>query len=168
MISYIGLSEFIYNVSKVGYSIYEFNPFFIPMITVFNFLHKYCELRELPPPTKEDLESCGRLISHHFKYYWAISEYEGLVQDCGFIVSLEGDKKVVVQAYPDVFKNEMANRVDIFFLKKFTQKTLPEKPVVEQISEPELPKKKRKRIPAKPSKEFSVKPSKVEGQIQGQ
>lgn len=132
------------------------------MTTVFDFLHSYCELKKLPPPTTEDLERCGRMINHHFRHYWAIHEYEGLVQDCGFVVTLQGDKKITIIAYPDIFQIEMSKRVDVYFYQKLTPKKLPEKPFVQPISAPELPIKKRKRIPPKPTKEISVKPSNIQ------
>lgn len=128
------------------------------MITVKEFLQTYCKDKELPPPSKSDLEHCGRIISHHFKHFWAKETFYGLIPDFGFIVTLEGDKKIVVQSYPDIFKSEMRKRIDMYY----TQKSLPEKPFVQPISAPELPIKKRKRIPPKPTKEISVKPSKIQ------
>jgi hypothetical protein len=138
------------------------------MITVSNFLHKYCELKKLLPPTKEDLERCGRMINHHFRHYWAIHEYEGVVQDCGFIVDIEDGKKITVIAYPDIFKNEMAKRIDVYYLLKSQPKQVQVISIEQPLPTPELTSKKRKRIPPKPTKEISVKPTNHLGQIQGQ
>lgn len=136
-----------------------FSPFFfiLHMITVKDFLQTYCQEKELPPPTKSDLEHCGRMISYHFKNFWAKELFEGLIPDFGFIVTLEDDKKIVIQSYPDTFKSEMAKRIDLYYHKK----SLPEKPIVKEVSAPEIPVKKRKRIAPKPTKEISVKPSKI-------
>lgn len=132
------------------------------MITVFDFLHEYCELRNLPHPTTEDLERCGRMINHHFRHYWAIHHYDGLVDDCGFVIELQGDKKITVIAYPDIFQEEMIKRINIYFIQKSYKKSLPEKPIVKEVSAPEIPVKKRKRIPPKPTIERSVKPTKIQ------
>lgn len=139
------------------------------MITVNPFLHFYCETRNLPPPSQEDLQSCGRMISHHFKNYWAINFEEGIIPDTGFLVTIEGDKKVVVHGYPDLFKTEMAKRIDLYFSQKNKPKISPEltsQPKLE-ISTPPEPKKERKRKPI-PVKIGSFKPQNESGQILGQ
>jgi hypothetical protein len=128
------------------------------MITVYNFLHKYCELRELPTPTIPDLESCGRLISHHFKYYWAIQFGEGIIPDCGFLVSQEGGRKLVVQSYPEIFKQEMAKRIDLYYLQKSQPKPTPE---IKETIPPPKTTRKRKIIPPV-QKVASVKPSNIQ------
>lgn len=147
------------------------------MITVKPFLEMYCEERKLPPPSKIDLESCGRIVSHHFKYYWAKNYFpDGLIPDCGFLVSIEGEIKFVIQGYPDAFKSEMTTRIDLYYSQKNKPKISPESiplPATHpQLSESEIlppakPKKERKRKPF-PVKVGSFKPQNESGQISGQ
>ncbi len=124
------------------------------MTTVKPFLETYCLQRELPPPTQDDISSCAKMINNHFKYYWSPQFFDEIIlPDCGFLVVNEGDKKMVVYAYPEIFKPEMAKRIDIYFLKKNN----PQQPTYT----PEITQKKRKRIPAKSDKVFSVKSSQI-------
>jgi hypothetical protein len=134
------------------------------MITVKVFLEVYCHERELPQPSQQDLESCGRMISHHFRHYWAKEHYDELIPDSGFLVVTEDEKKVVVQGYPDLFKSEMAQRIDLYFV----QKNKPKPPPAEPPKPPPKPliKKERKRIKG-PVKVASSKPINRVGQSSG-
>lgn len=115
------------------------------MITVSDALQEYCTYHKLSTPTKEDLEHCGRMISHHFKKFWAINLTDGIIQNSGFIKTSSDSGPVIIQAYPDEFLPEMYKRIAVYYAKK-------------QSPKPEE-KKPRKRIPAK-TLAASYKPSK--------
>lgn len=138
------------------------------MITVKTILELYCHQRELPPPSSQDLLECGRFVSHHFKRFWAKDHFDGLIPDCGFIVTIEGGKKIVTHSYPDVFKPEMEKRIDLYYLQKSLAKTPPKVPNKELPNPTEIkPPRKRKSV-QNVQKVASVKPSNALGQIQGQ
>lgn len=127
------------------------------MLTVREHLISYCQERQLPPPSKTDIESCGKLVSHHFKYYWGKSQENGVLVGFGFTIVEENDKKIVVIYYPEFFKSEMDSRIDIYFQNK--NKPSPQKIPDPPSPPPSLPKK-RKRIPIPiVTKAYSVKPS---------
>lgn len=137
------------------------------MTTVYEHLHAYCKEKNLPPPSKQDIESCGRMICHHFKNFWGKSQDTGVLVGFGFTVAEEQGKKYVIMIYPDVFKPEMDARIDIYYQTK--NKPIPA-PQIQSAPEPlpqKDPPKKRKRIAvAGPVKAYSTKPSPL-GQIQG-
>lgn len=123
--------------------------FYLPtMITVDYVLRNYCKNLNLPEPTKEDFEHCGRMISHHFKRFWGINLPDGLIPNSGFIKVSSENGPMIIQAYPIEFEPEMHKRIAVYYSKK-------EIPKVEE-------KKVRKRIPTK-KPAASFKPSKVGG-----
>lgn len=133
------------------------------MVTVRDHLHNYCKQRQLPPPSKEDIIQCGKLIRHHFKFYWGKNQEEGILIGFGFTVVKDDEKNMVVMHYPESFTPEMDARIALFYKTKneriSTPSTAPDPPPITS--------KKRKRIPVStPVKERSAKPSTL-GQIQG-
>lgn len=133
------------------------------MITVHDHLHNYCNQRQLPPPSKEDIIQCGKLIRHHFKYYWGKNQEEGKLIGFGFTVKKDGEKNIVVMHYPESFTQEMDTRIDVFYKNKNNRISIPS-PAPDP---PPSTVKKRKRIPVStPIKERSAKPSSL-GHIQG-
>lgn len=137
------------------------------MITVYEHLHEYCTQRNLPPPSTQDLRSCGALIKHHFKNFWGRNQEVGILVGFGFKVTGDDENKIVTMIYPDHFKPEMDARIDKYYQKKNPLTTIPSKEAEPPPAPPTLTSKKRKRIPVStPVKERSAKPSTL-GQIQG-
>lgn len=127
-------------------------PFFIAMNTVHNFLHIYCAERNLPPPSRTDLESCGKMISYHFKHFWIPQiglEDGALIENAGYVVQQLDDKKIVVQYYPESFKSDMADRCDYFFKlknKRIAEAAERSKNITETPAENTQQPRQRKRI----------------------
>lgn len=95
------------------------------MVTVYEQLSLYCQARALPAPTKAELTDVGNIISHHFRKYWGPKQFllPGLIiPDTGFKLQEEADGKHVVAGYPDIFKEEMHIRFDIYFEGKGIKK----------------------------------------------
>jgi len=104
------------------------------MITVFQQLSLYCQAKGLTAPTKDDLTNAGNIVSHHFRRFWVPKKYievGSIIPDAGFIVQQEGDNKHVVAGYPDIFKDEMNSRFDMYFENKAK-----EKPVIKEKKPP--------------------------------
>lgn len=91
------------------------------MLTVYEVLTGYCKEKAMAPPTTDDLKQAGAMISHHFKKFWAPKQvhYEDTgIPDCGFTKSLENGKLYVVPAYPNIFKDDMIARIEVYFKNK--------------------------------------------------
>lgn len=87
------------------------------MITVFQFLHDYCERKNLPTPTPEDIAKVGKVINYHFRNYWTKNLPEGIIPETGFVISIEGDNKFTVIGYPETFIDDMEKRTNYYYEK---------------------------------------------------
>lgn len=114
------------------------------MLTAYSVLINYCKERELPEPSQNDHDSTGKMISHHFKNFWAPKQPLGenkMINGAGFTKESKNGKEYAVNCYPPEFENDMVERINVYYSNKGKEKV----------------KKERKRIPVKPV--YSKKPN---------
>lgn len=122
------------------------------MITVFQILSQRCQAKGLSAPVKNDMIQAGNIVAHHFKKFWVPKKCVPgePIKGAGFLFEQQGEAAFVCNAYPEAFKDEMIEKVDLY-LKTRTLHHLSDKAQKVPV------KKERKKIPAGAEKVFSSK-----------
>ena len=117
------------------------------MLLVIDVIGDYCQSKNLPFPSDKEVSSIGTKTRDRFNFiYMQKSGIRGHIEGTGFVRVKEGKFAMIVNGYPDDFRDEMYWVIEKFLTDKqakIDKAELEKKRVAEIVAKP-----KRPRIPA--------------------
>lgn len=129
--------------------------FLFLMVSILEVAIEYCKENNLPPPSQKDLRNAGQFVGTHFRRFWGPKQPASIISKAGFMYTKEDGKEMLILGYPIEFKEEMLNRIAIFYQEKAARiaKNINEKPATSDHKKP--PPTQRKRTPLNQKPAFS-------------